>query len=263
MEVVLAFAALAVAALTLYSGFGLGTLLLPVLALFYPENVEVAVAATAVVHLLNNILKFMLVGKHTDWGIFGRFALPAVPCAFLGAWILNQLAGGEAVATYELGGKAYTLTYVGLLVGGLVLLFAVLELTGALKGRAFPPRLIPLGGGLSGFFGGLSGHQGALRSLVLLRSGLSKEGYIGTGTAASTLVDFTRLAVYGAAFFGDWATFAEEHSMRPLGIAVVFAFLGTFLGTRLIGKITLDALHVIVGWLLLAAGLAIALGLSA
>ena len=46
-----ALAALFAAGLTLYSGFGLGTLLLPVFALFYP--VEVAVAATAMVHGAN------------------------------------------------------------------------------------------------------------------------------------------------------------------------------------------------------------------
>jgi hypothetical protein len=52
------------ALLTLFSGFGLGTLLLPVFALFLP--VEIAVAATAVVHLANNLFKLALVGRHAD-----------------------------------------------------------------------------------------------------------------------------------------------------------------------------------------------------
>ncbi len=260
MEVLLAVVALGVAALTLYSGFGLGTLLLPALALFYPAHI--AVGATALVHFLNNLLKLALVGKHTDKQIFWRFAIPAVPCAFLGAALLEWLASGHAIATYELFGHPFSVTAVGLLVGGLVLVFAALELTGALKQRAFPPRLIPLGGALSGFFGGLSGHQGALRSLVLLRSGLSKEAYIGTGTAASALVDVTRLAVYGFALFGAWDVSTGEQPLRPLVVAIVFALLGTVLGTRLIGKITLDTLHRIVGVLLLLAGIAIVMGLS-
>ena len=49
--VVVCATALIVAALTLFSGFGLGTLLMPAFALFFP--VTVAVAATAVVHLAN------------------------------------------------------------------------------------------------------------------------------------------------------------------------------------------------------------------
>ena len=71
-----ALAALLAAGLTLYSGFGLGTLLLPVFALFYP--VEVAVAATAVVHGANNVFKVSLVGKHADRGVVLRFGLAAI-----------------------------------------------------------------------------------------------------------------------------------------------------------------------------------------
>ena len=99
--------------------------------------------------------------------------------------------------------------------------------------------------------------------MVLLKSGLSKEGYVATGTAASTLVDATRIAVYGTAWIGSWDEFAQEVSLNPLLIAVTCAFVGTFLGVRLLGKMTLSGLHVLVGVLLLVAGLAIALGLSA
>ena len=56
--------AIVVSALTLFSGFGLGTLLMPAFALFFPINV--AVAATAVVHLVNNLFKLLLVGKHAE-----------------------------------------------------------------------------------------------------------------------------------------------------------------------------------------------------
>jgi uncharacterized membrane protein YfcA len=45
-------AAMAVSALTLFSGFGTGTLLMPVFAPFFPATV--AVASTAVVHAANS-----------------------------------------------------------------------------------------------------------------------------------------------------------------------------------------------------------------
>lgn len=260
MEIVLAAAALGVAILTLYSGFGLGTLLLPVLLFFYPP--EVAVAATAVVHLLNNLLKVALVGRFADRKILWRFALPAIPAAFVGAWLLHLLAGGEAVARYTVGSRDMSVTPIGLVVGALIVLFAVLDLAGVLKKRALPPRLLPLGGLMSGFFGGLSGHQGALRSLVLVRLGLDKTGYIGTAVSASTLVDLTRLAVYGTAWIGSWDAIATTYSLRPLLIAVGAAFLGTFIGLRLLGKVTLAGLHRLIGILLLVAGLAIASGLG-
>ena len=56
-------------------GFGLGTLLMPAFALFLP--VPVAVAATAVVHLANNLFKLVLVGWKAGWTVVVRFALPA------------------------------------------------------------------------------------------------------------------------------------------------------------------------------------------
>ncbi|OFZ11088.1 MAG: hypothetical protein A2Z20_04150 [Bdellovibrionales bacterium RBG_16_40_8] len=59
--VVIALVAFAASLLTFFSGFGLGTILLPVFAIWFP--IDVSVALTAVVHFLNNIFKLMLVGK--------------------------------------------------------------------------------------------------------------------------------------------------------------------------------------------------------
>jgi len=57
---IVALVALVAAALTLFSGFGLGSLLLPAFALFF--DLDVAIAATAVVHLLNNLFKTGMLG---------------------------------------------------------------------------------------------------------------------------------------------------------------------------------------------------------
>ena len=59
----------------------------------------------------------------------------------------------------------------------------------------------PLGGVISGFFGGLSGHQGLFRSAFLVKSGLSKNSFIATGVGIAVLVDITRLSVYGSTIF--------------------------------------------------------------
>lgn len=70
--------------LTLFSGFGLGTILLPVFAIFFP--LDVAVALTAIVHLLNNFFKLMLLGKHADKKTVIKFSFPAIVAASNGAW---------------------------------------------------------------------------------------------------------------------------------------------------------------------------------
>jgi uncharacterized protein len=76
---------------TLFSGFGLGTVLMPAFALFFP--VPAAIAATAVVHLANNLFKVVLVGRDADWRIALKFSLPAAIAAIAGASLLNGFAG--------------------------------------------------------------------------------------------------------------------------------------------------------------------------
>lgn len=251
-------AALVVAALTLVSGFGLGTLLMPVFALFFP--VEVAVGATAVVHFANNLAKLALVGKWADGGVVLRFGLPAVAAAVLGAWLLGLLAGIEPLAAWQLGERQLEITPVKLVIAVLIAGFAVLELSERFEKVALPASLLPVGGLLSGFFGGLSGHQGALRSAFLVKAGLSRDGYVGTAATCSALVDFTRLIVYAAAaWFGGGGLVKLEGELAGLvAAACAAAFLGTLIGKRLVQKVTLRTVQrvVAVGLLLLAAALA-------
>ena len=96
--VIICIVAIIVSALTLFSGFGLGTLLMPAFALFFP--LPIAIAATAVVHLANNIFKAILVGKKADWHAVLRFALPGASAAILGAWILTLVSGIPTLFIY-------------------------------------------------------------------------------------------------------------------------------------------------------------------
>jgi uncharacterized membrane protein YfcA len=88
--VVVCSVTLVVSATTLFSGFGLGTVLMPAFALFFP--VQVAIAATAVVHLANNIFTTLLVGKKADWEAVVKFALPGALAAVAGAATLTLFA---------------------------------------------------------------------------------------------------------------------------------------------------------------------------
>jgi len=256
--IVVCVVALVVSALTLFSGFGLGTLLMPAFALFFP--VPVAVAATAVVHLANNLFKVALVGRKADWGVVARFAAPGVVTAFLGAALLNVFAGMAPLVSYTVGGRPHEVTAVDLVVGLLIIGFAVLELSPRLSELSFDRKYLPLGGALSGFFGGLSGNQGALRSAFLIRAGLDKEAFIGTGTVAAVMVDFARLLVYGASFYVVRAD-AVSGTAGLVAAASLSAFAGAFLGTRLIKKVTMRAVQLVVGVMLIVAGVGMASGL--
>ena len=253
-------AALLASGLTLFSGFGLGTILTPVFALFFP--VPAAVAMTAIVHLANNLFKIGLVGRDADWRVVLRFGLPAALAAIAGASLLALFAGLPALATYELGGRIHEVTPVKAAIGLLIVGFALLELSPRFAKVAFPPRWLPLGGLLSGFFGGLSGNQGALRSAFLIKAGLSKEAYVGTGAACTVLVDSVRLVVYGAAFHtGGWAAMLQDDGGGLVLAAMLSAFLGAWLGKKLLKKITLRAVELTVAAMMVLIGGGLASGL--
>ena len=250
-----ALAALFTAGLTFFSGFGLGTLLLPVFALFFP--LEAAIGLTAVVHLANNLFKLTLVGKHANPGVVLRFGLPAILAAFLSAAALLKLSHLPPLATYQLGGHTLQVAPVKLVVAILMGGFAMFEIHPALSSLTLPPRWLPLGGALSGFFGGLSGHQGALRSVFLPKCGLTKEGFIATGVVIACLVDISRLAVYVEGFPHG---LIQSHA-GPLLTAMAGALLGSVMGRRLLTKITMGFVQATVAGLLLLVALGLASGL--
>ncbi|MBI3957836.1 MAG: sulfite exporter TauE/SafE family protein [Chloroflexi bacterium] len=251
--------ALLVAALTLFSGFGLGTLLMPAFALFFP--LPVAVAATAVVHLANNLFKVGLLGKNADWRVVLRFAFPGALAAIVGAALLNLFADVPPLLSYALGGQEHSVTLVKLVISLVIIAFAVLELSPAGDKLAFDRKYLAAGGALSGFFGGLSGHQGALRSAFLIKLGLSKEAFVGTGVVSAVIVDVARLLVYGLAFYGVRFAQASGEMAGLVIAATVAAFIGSFIGARLLKKVTLRGVQVIVGVLLIAIGLGMGSGL--
>jgi len=252
--------AFTVSGLTLFSGFGLGTLLMPAFALFVP--VEVAVAATAIVHLANNVFKVILVGRKADAATVLKFALPAAAFALLGALLLNYFTTVEPLYKYSLADKTCTITVVKVVIASLISTFAIMELNPVLKKLSFDTKLIPLGGALSGFFGGISGFQGALRTAFLIRSGLSKEKFIGTMVVSAVVVDISRLIIYGTTFFSrDFRILQDQGGIGLIVAGSLCAFSGAFVGSRLLEKITMRTIQLIVGTMLLFLAVALGIGL--
>ena len=251
--------AVVVSALTLFSGFGLGTLLMPAFALFFPINV--AVAGTAVVHLLNNLFKVLLVGKNANIKAVVRFALPAAIFAMLGAFCLNYMSEMHPLSTYSIGTRIFEITTAKLVIAMLIAVFSILDILPGFQNLNFDQKYITLGGALSGFFGGLSGLQGALRSTFLIRAGLDKDQFIGTAVVSAVIVDVSRLAIYGVTFFGKHFDIINQHGEAGLITAgILSAWLGTLIGIKLLKKITIKTLQVIVGVMLLFVAAALALG---
>ena len=241
--------------LTFFSGFGLGTLLLPAFALFFP--IEVAVALTGVVHLLNNLFKMALIGRSADWGVIFRFGIPAIFAAVFGAWLLLQFASDQVWITYEIGSRECVITPVKVVVAFLMIGFAIFEAIPYFRKLEFSRNKLPIGGVLSGFFGGLSGHQGALRSAFLIKCGLTKEAFIATGVMISSAIDISRISVY----FTRFSDIRMEENLTLLGVAILSAFAGAVIGKKLLTKITIDLVHNVVIVMIIIMGVLIGLGI--
>ena len=252
--IIIPLVAFLVSILTFFSGFGLGTILTPAFMLFFP--VELSIGLTGIVHFLNNLFKLFLVGKNSNKEILIRFGIPAVIAAFIGAWVLVQIPTSQVLYSYSAFGKFVEVSILKFTMALLFAFFAVLDLVPFLNNIQFGKKQLPIGGVLSGFFGGLSGNQGALRSAFLIKVGLSKEVFVATTVVISCFVDFTRLSVYATNLkLSDLNTNATL-----IIVATLAAFLGAFLGNKLLKKVTLQFVQTTVAILLILMSLGLGLG---
>ena len=253
--IIIVVAAFFTAVLTFFSGFGLGTILTPVFAIFFP--IDIAIALTGVVHFTNNLFKMALVGRNTDKQVLIRFGIPAILASFVGAWLLMRLTVLPVLFQYQLLGRDFEVTPVKLIIALILIVFSILEILPAFQKVQFGRDKLVYGGLLSGFFGGLSGIQGAIRSAFLIKSGLPKEAYIATGVVIASLVDFTRLSVYASRF-----TAANLHENLVLLIsATLAAIVGAWFGKKLLTKVTLRNIQLLVAFMLVLISLALGMGL--
>ena len=251
---IICFAALIGSGLTLFSGFGLGTILVPVFGLFFP--IEIAIMLTAIVHFLNNLFKLFLLGKNANRNVVLRFGIPAIAFAFLGAYLLSLLTEMHAVFDYQIGNHTFEIMPIKLIIGIVLLFFSLFELIPSLSKLQFDQKYLPLGGILSGFFGGLSGNQGALRAAFLIRANLSPQSYIATGVVIACLIDISRLFIYSK----EIIIHHNQFDYILLSSATLSAFIGAYFGNKLLKKVTIKNLQTLVAIMLILFALLLILG---
>ena len=255
MEYFIPVIALLISLLTFFSGFGLGTIMVPVFLLFFPELLAITLAG--IVHLLNNMFKITLVWRYIDKSVLLRFGLPALLTAFAGAYLLSQMAETEHIIDYSIAGYDGQTSILKLAIASLLFVFAMVELLPFAKKFTVGKDKLILGGLLSGFGGGLSGHQGALRTIFLVKVGMSPEAFIATGISIALIVDLTRIPIY---FKGmDLALIAQESTL--LITTTLAAFVGALIGRRFLKKVKIAALQTLVGVLILLVALSLGFGI--
>jgi uncharacterized membrane protein YfcA len=230
-ELILFAAAVASGAIASVVGFGIGSVLTPLLAV--RVGTQLAVAAVSIPHFFATALRFWRLRAHVDRRVLISFGIPSALGGLSGA-LLHSVAGSRALS---------------IVFGAILIFVAMSELTGLSRRMRFGRTTAWIAGALSGFLGGLVGNQGGIRSGALLGFDIPKTAFVGTATAVGLIVDLARMPAYfvsqGEAIAGIWILVA---------VATAGAVIGTLAGEHLLRGIPERLFRRIVAILLLALG---------
>ena len=216
------------------SGFGIGSLLTPLLLLSMPA--DHAVAILAIPHAVATGIRWLRLRTAVHRPTFRQFGIASAIGGLIGAVLQSRL--GSPVLTAVLASL--------LIVAG----------TSEVLERRVPLPPTPgwrlLGGTASGFFGGLVGNQGGIRAAALLGFQLEPRQLVATATASALLVDAARIPIY---LLSEGGTIAAT---VPLWVAAsVGATIGTLLGVPVLSRIPARTYHQFLGVLLVVLGFAL------
>lgn len=214
MLIVLALVGLVAGVIASVSGFGIGSLLTPALAL--TVDARLAVALAAVPHAVGTLQRFWLLRRHVDRRVLGGFGVASAVGGLAGA-LLQARAPGRAL---------------GVVFGVLLLMAGTFELTGVVRRVRWSRGSAWVAGTLSGAFGGLVGNQGGVRTAAMLGFDVPPAAFVATATAAALLVDAARLPVYVATQGGAMAAHAGHVLVATAGVVA-----GTAAGARVLGHL--------------------------
>lgn len=229
MELLVAAAGVVAGAIAAVAGFGVGSVLTPLLGTTL--GLKLAIAAASIPHVLGTATRLWIMRADVDRRVLLTFGVASAAGGLLGAGLQVVLASPVLVGVF-----ATLLIFAG--VGGI---------TGWSERLRFGRRGAWIGGALSGFLGGLVGNQGGIRSAAMLGFSVPKEAFIATSTAVALVVDGVRVPVY-------LATQGTELSAHggTIALAVAGVIAGTFVGVWLLRRVPDRIFRPAVGALLIA-----------
>lgn len=193
-------------------GFGTSTLLLPLSLLFF--EFKTALVLVAFFHLFSNIWRITFFRKSLDKKLIIYFGIPSVLLAGIGASLVNYLP--SEILTLILGIFLFTTSL-------------VLITTSKFNIKLNNKNTI-IGGGFSGFFAGIIGTGGAIRSLFLTSFALKKNIYLATTAIIALITDVTRIPIY----LGSRFLQVEIYYLIPL--LFIIAIAGSYTGKIIVDK---------------------------
>jgi len=230
--VIATVAAVIAGAIASMSGFGIGSVLTPVLSTQF--DVRLAIAMVSLPHLAGTFVRFLIVRTRIDRDVLLGFGAASAVGGLIGA-ALQAVVQSSALAV----------------IFGLLLVFAGIgSLTGFAQRMRFSGRRSALvGGALSGLLGGLVGNQGGIRAAALLGFDVTRDAFVATATAVALIVDGARIPVYVATQGNELAA-----HWPLIAVLAVGAVAGTLLGGWTLRRMSEAVFRRVVGALLLGLG---------
>lgn len=234
---IVVFVAAAIAAgIASITGFGIGSVLTPLLAI--SVGTRLAVAAISIPHFFATVLRFWRLRSFVDKAVLVRFGIPSAAGGLTGA-LLHNVAANRAL---------------GVVFGLLLVFVGVSELSGLSRRMRFGNAMGLVAGAVSGFFGGLVGNQGGIRSAALLGFDMDKQAFVATATATGVIVDAARMPAY---------FLTQGRQISAIRVIVIIATLGAIIGTvfgeRVLRRLPERLFRRIVAVLIVALGVYMAL----
>jgi hypothetical protein len=214
------------------TGFGTSTIMIPVLAVFLPP-VE-AIFFVSIIHWFGNVWKVMLFKSGFNVRLFVLFGVSGLLASYLGASLTLNIE------------QPLLLRLLGVF---LIIYSLSLIVKTKIKMKADTKTALA-GGALSGFFAGMFGIGGTIRSAFLLLFDLKKAVYIATAGAIGLLVDSTRIITY---FVGG--TKMDEKLWWGLLLFIPVSFLGAEIAKKIVDKIPQEKFRTVLAYGLFLIGL--------
>jgi uncharacterized membrane protein YfcA len=213
------------------TGFGIGSLLTPILAL--ETGTKLAVAAISIPHLVGTTQRFWMLRRHVDRRVLWSFGV-------------TSAAGGLAGALVHSWVSSHALAIV---FGALLVLAGLTELTGWIGRVRWGRRAAWIAGAVSGALGGMVGNQGGIRTGAMLGFDVPKEAFVATATAIALFVDAARVPVYIVTQWQDILRVWPFLLLATGGVVV-----GTALGRHVLGRLPQRAFRRVIAVLLTVLG---------
>jgi uncharacterized membrane protein YfcA len=232
-EILIALSAFLSSAAAAIAGFGIGSILTPVLNL--EVQLRIAVALVSIPHFIATVMRFWRLRKNVDPKVIISFGITSAAGGLLGAYLNTRVSS----------------PFLTIVFGCLLIFAGLMGVTGLAKKMKFGDTFSWVAGFLSGAFGGLVGNQGGIRAAAMLTFNLSPEAFVATSTAIGVIVDIARMPVYfasgGAEVFAYW---------KYIGIATAGVVIGTLFGIYVLSRLPKDHFHKIVSAMILVLGIA-------